>query len=185
MTDGTGQPGSPGGGLLLSAALHHLREQEDAVQVDELLGEGDVPGQAGQVLQGFQLGVHAGRLDAFVELLGVLGLPKAKTEETTRRKISVPSTRNKDTEAQGTRPHVHHATAGFPAIAAPPAGHIRSFTVGMSQLPSFAEPRFPSLAEKSFPRNRTGVAVRRGKRGTCLPFKSNFYPHTTESFLLR
>lgn len=37
---------------LLGPALHHLGEQGDAVQVDELLGEGDVPRRVGQVLQG-------------------------------------------------------------------------------------------------------------------------------------
>lgn len=53
---------------LLSPTLHHLSEQGDAVQVDELLGEGDVPGCICQVLQGFQLGIHAGRLDPFMKL---------------------------------------------------------------------------------------------------------------------
>lgn len=59
---------------LLCATLHHLREQGDAVQIDELLGEGDVTRGAGQVLQGLQLGVHAGRLDAFVQLQRRRGL---------------------------------------------------------------------------------------------------------------
>lgn len=67
-------PGCRDGRCLLGAALHHLRQEGDAVQVDELLGERDVPGEAGQVLQGLQLGVHARRLDALVELLGVLSL---------------------------------------------------------------------------------------------------------------
>lgn len=53
---------------LLSPALHHLSEQGDAIQVDELLGEGDVPGCISQVLQSLQLGIHAGRLDAFMKL---------------------------------------------------------------------------------------------------------------------
>lgn len=53
---------------LLGATLHHLGEQGDAVQVDELLGEGDVPGRVGQVLQSLQLGIHAGRLDPLVKL---------------------------------------------------------------------------------------------------------------------
>lgn len=52
---------------LLSPTLHHLSEQGDAVQVDELLGEGDVPGGIGQVLQSLQLSVHAGRLDPFMK----------------------------------------------------------------------------------------------------------------------
>lgn len=52
----------------LCAALDHLREQRDAVQVDELLREGDVPRGVGQVLQSLQLGVHAGRLDPLVQL---------------------------------------------------------------------------------------------------------------------
>lgn len=83
MLGRTAQAGGPDRRRLLSAAFHHLREEEDAIQVDKLLGKGDIPGQAGQVLQGFQLGVHTGRLDAFVELLGVLGLPEAKTQGTT------------------------------------------------------------------------------------------------------
>lgn len=45
---------------LLSPTLHHLSEQGDAVQVDELLGEGDVARRIGQVLQSLQLGIHAG-----------------------------------------------------------------------------------------------------------------------------
>lgn len=61
-------------GHLLGPALHHLGEQGDPVQVDELLGEGDVPRRVGQVLQGLQLGVHAGRLDALVQLDGGLVL---------------------------------------------------------------------------------------------------------------
>lgn len=44
---------------LLCPALHHLSEQGDAVQVDELLCKGDVPGRIGQVLQSFQLSIHA------------------------------------------------------------------------------------------------------------------------------
>lgn len=36
---------------LLSPTLHHLSKQGDAVQVDELLGKGDVPRCVGQVLQ--------------------------------------------------------------------------------------------------------------------------------------
>lgn len=44
---------------LLSPTLHHLSEQRDAIQVDELLCKGDVPGRIGQVLEGLQLGVHA------------------------------------------------------------------------------------------------------------------------------
>lgn len=53
---------------LLSPALHHLSEQGDAVEVDELLGKGDVPGRVGQVLQSLQLGIHAGRLNALMKL---------------------------------------------------------------------------------------------------------------------
>lgn len=53
---------------LLSPTLHHLGEQGDAIQVDEFLGEGNVPGCIGKVFQSFQLGVHAGRLDAFMKL---------------------------------------------------------------------------------------------------------------------
>lgn len=52
----------------LGPALHHLSEQGDAVQVDELLCKGDVPGCIGQVLQSFQLSIHARRLDPFMEL---------------------------------------------------------------------------------------------------------------------
>lgn len=59
---------------LLGPALHRLGEQGDAVQVDELLGEGDVPRGVRQVFQGLQLGVHAGRLDALVQLDGGLVL---------------------------------------------------------------------------------------------------------------
>lgn len=70
-------------GHLLGPALHHLGEQGDAVQVDELLGEGDVPRGVGQVLQGLQLGVHAGRLDALVQLDGRLVLGAG-----TRRRVS-------------------------------------------------------------------------------------------------
>lgn len=61
---------------LLSPALHHLSEQGDAVQVDELLGEGDVPGGIGQVLQGLQFSVHAGRLDPFMKRDGSLVLER-------------------------------------------------------------------------------------------------------------
>lgn len=53
---------------ILSPALHHLSEQGDAVQVDELLSEGDVPGCIGQVLQSLQFSIHAGRLDPFMKL---------------------------------------------------------------------------------------------------------------------
>lgn len=53
---------------LLGPALHHLREQRDAIKVDEFLGEGDVPGRVSQVFQGLQLSVHAGRLDPLMEL---------------------------------------------------------------------------------------------------------------------
>ena len=52
---------------LLSPTLHHLCEQGDAIQVDELLGEGDVTGRVGQVLQCLQLGIHAGRLDPLMK----------------------------------------------------------------------------------------------------------------------
>lgn len=59
---------------LLCPTLHHLREQRDAVQVDELLCEGDVPGRVGQVFQRLQLGIHAGRLDPLMKLHGRLVL---------------------------------------------------------------------------------------------------------------
>lgn len=102
---------------LLGAALHHLREQEDAVQVDELLGEGDIPGEAGQVLQCLQLRVHAGRLDAFVQLLGVLSLRETQREECSQRKphenVSVSFMGNKGTVALGARLGSPHAQRGF------------------------------------------------------------------------
>lgn len=44
---------------LLSPTFHHLSEQRDTIEVDELLGEGDIPGRVSQVLKSLQLGVHA------------------------------------------------------------------------------------------------------------------------------
>lgn len=71
---------------LLSAAFHHLCEKGDAVQIYKLLGERDVPGEAGQVLQCFQLGIHTRRLDPFMELLGILSLAgERQTEECSQR----------------------------------------------------------------------------------------------------
>lgn len=66
---------------LLCATLHHLSEQRDAVQVDELLGEGDVPRRVGQILQGLQFGIHAGRLDPFMQLDRSLVLNQEEEEE--------------------------------------------------------------------------------------------------------
>lgn len=85
-TPRAGENWKSGRRCLLSAAFDHLREEEDAIQVDKLLGEGDVPGEAGQVLQGFQLGIHARRLNAFVELLGVLSLTGRKQREEDSRR---------------------------------------------------------------------------------------------------
>lgn len=66
---------------LLCATLDHLSEQWDAIQVDELLGEGDVPGRIGQILQGLQFGIHAGRLDPFMQLDRSLVLDQEEEEE--------------------------------------------------------------------------------------------------------
>ncbi len=66
---------------LLGPTLHHLSEQGDAVQVDELLGKGDVPGCIGQVLESLQLGIHAGRLDPFMKLDRSLVLEWTEGEE--------------------------------------------------------------------------------------------------------
>lgn len=68
---------------LLCATLHHLSEQRDAVQIDELLGEGDVPGRVGQILQGLQFGIHAGRLDPFMQLDRGLVLDQEEEHELT------------------------------------------------------------------------------------------------------
>lgn len=66
---------------LLCATFHHLSEEWNAIQVDELLSKGNIPGEAGQILQGFQLGIHTWWLYSFMELLGILSLGKERREQ--------------------------------------------------------------------------------------------------------